>query len=54
MRLVLERIASLEEIRRSWTVGQVLDYNEALDLQTDAELNVAEAQRDAMEAQRTR
>jgi len=32
----------------------VLDVNELLDLQTDAELNVAEAQRDAVEAQRAK
>lgn len=42
MRLVRRGVARLDEIRRSWTIHDVLDYNEVLDLEDDAELRVAE------------
>lgn len=53
LRLIVERVANLEEIRRSWNISQVMDVNELLDLREEAELNAAEASRDASEAARS-
>jgi hypothetical protein len=36
MRLVLNRIATLEEIERWWSLEEVLRYNEALDALEEA------------------
>lgn len=36
-RLVLRRVASFEEIQRYWSLGELLDANEALDVQDDAD-----------------
>jgi hypothetical protein len=46
MRLVRRQIATQEEICRAWSIGDVLDWNDLLDLEEEAELRVAE-QRDA-------
>jgi len=50
MRLVAAKVATEEEIARSWSLAKVFEYNELLDLQEDSELTAAEARRDAMEA----
>lgn len=52
MRLVCERIATVEEINRSWTVRKVFEYNEFLDLREEADLAAAEARHEASEAAR--
>jgi hypothetical protein len=52
MRLVSAKVATLSEIRNTWTVRQVFEYNELLDLQDEAELKAAEARKDAIEAAR--
>jgi len=36
-RLVLAHIATLEEIGRSWSINDLMDAHEALDIQQEAE-----------------
>lgn len=40
--LVLARIATREEIRRSWSIRDVMDYHELLDLRAESDLILAE------------
>lgn len=37
MRPVLAKVATLEEVRRRWTLKQLFDIHEALDIQAEAE-----------------
>ncbi len=43
-RLVLNepQIATLTEIRKSWSIHDVMDYNELLDLRQESDLRMAE------------
>lgn len=50
MRLVAAKVATEDEIARSWSLEKVFDYNELLDMQEDSELRAAEARKDAMES----
>ncbi len=49
-RLVRRGVARLEEIRRSWSINDVLNYNELLDLEEESEMRVAETQAASMKA----
>ena len=36
-RVILAKIATLEEIERSWNISDLMDANEALDVKEDSE-----------------
>ena len=42
-RLVQHRVATLEEIRRAWTMDDVLNHNELLDVKEEQSIAEAEA-----------
>jgi hypothetical protein len=53
-RLVLRNVVTLGELRASWSIHDVLNYNELLDLQDESELKLAEARKAEADARATR
>jgi hypothetical protein len=49
LRLVAAGVATMAEIRSSWSIRQVFDMYEYLELKDEVELNAAEARQESME-----